>query len=113
MPRGSSNPPRRPAETPANLRDKAARARRLAEGTDPKTQKELTAFARELETKATQLVPRIGEARRMSDPDQGFSNAVVVSLALTRGPLIAGTRTATDAGPPQNIRRTSRLRGKG
>jgi len=55
MPRGSSNPPIRPAETPANLRDKAARARRLAEGTDPKTQKELTAFARELETKAREL----------------------------------------------------------
>jgi hypothetical protein len=77
MPRGSSNPPIRPAETPADLRDKAARARRLAEGTDPKTQKELTDFARELETKATEL------------------------------------EQPADAGPPQNIPRTSRLCGKG
>ena len=64
MPRGSSNPPIRPAETPANLRDKAARARRLAEGTDPKTQKELTDFARELETKATELEQPTDAGRR-------------------------------------------------
>jgi hypothetical protein len=62
MPRGSSNPPIHPAETPANLRDKAARARRLAEGTDPKTHKELTDFARELETKATELEPPTDDA---------------------------------------------------
>jgi hypothetical protein len=54
MQRGSSNPPRRPAETPANLRVKAARARRLAEGTDSKTEK-MTEFAQELETKAAEL----------------------------------------------------------
>ena len=56
MPRGSPTTPRRSAETPASLRAKAAHARRLAESSaDPKTETELTDFARELDVKAAEL----------------------------------------------------------
>lgn len=57
MPRGSDPAPPR-AETPAGLRDMAARARRLATGMlDEPTIANLTAFAEELEARAAALEP--------------------------------------------------------
>jgi len=64
MPRGSSKRPKCVTETPASLRAKAAHARYLAEGTDVKTEKHLTDFARELETKAVELERRPASCRQ-------------------------------------------------
>lgn len=56
MPRGSSDLPRSPSETPAGLREMAARARRLARGTlDALTADKLSEFATELEARAATL----------------------------------------------------------
>jgi hypothetical protein len=80
MPRGSDPAPPR-IETPAGLRDMAARARRLA-GTvlDQQTITELTAFAEELEARAAALATapqtvshQEAAAVLRSDPDLGQS----------------------------------------
>ncbi len=80
MPRGSSDL-RSPSETPAGLREMAARARRLASSTiDELTAQKLKEFAGELEARASALetAPRIvshDEAANFqrSDPDLGQS----------------------------------------
>jgi hypothetical protein len=59
MPRGSDPAPPR-IETPAGLREMAARARRLAAGVlDEQTIANLTAFAAELEARAASLEPAV------------------------------------------------------
>jgi hypothetical protein len=56
MPRG--NDPASPrTETPAGLREMAARARRIAWGADELTRARLNAFAAELEARAAALEP--------------------------------------------------------
>ena len=56
MPRGSSDLSDPPIETPAGLREMAARARRLARSVlDRQTIEVLTEFARELEARAAAL----------------------------------------------------------
>jgi len=56
MPRASSDPPHPRTETPATLRDMAARGRRLAHSIyDQKACEALTEFAQELEVRATAL----------------------------------------------------------
>ena len=56
MPRGSSDFSDAPVETPAGLREMAARARRLARGVlDRQTIEALSGFARELEARAASL----------------------------------------------------------
>ena len=54
MPRGSDPAPPR-TETPAGLREMAARARRLADWGDEEIRMRLTAFAQELEARASAL----------------------------------------------------------
>ena len=80
MPRGiDPGPPR--VETPAGLREMAARARRLAQGMlDEQTIANLTAFAAELEARAAALEPAAqtishdeAVAVQRSDPDLGQS----------------------------------------
>jgi hypothetical protein len=80
MPRGTDpGPPR--TETPAGLREMAARARRLVQGmTDEQTIANLTAFAAELEARAAALEPAAqtishdqAVAAQRSDPDLGQS----------------------------------------
>ena len=77
MPRSRDPAPSRP-ETPAGLRKMAARARRLALGTDDVTAARMTAFAEELEARAAALEQAEqtfthGEAAAIqnSDPDIG------------------------------------------
>jgi hypothetical protein len=80
MPRGSDPAPPR-AETPAGLREMAARARRLASATlDELTASKLTEFAKELEARAATLEPGAqtfshddAVAVQRSDPDVGES----------------------------------------
>ena len=57
MPRGSSDLPPSPRDTPAGLREMAARARRLAKGVDEQTANKLGEFAQELEARAAALEP--------------------------------------------------------
>jgi hypothetical protein len=58
MPRGSSDPSDLPIETPAGLREMAARARRLARSVFARqTVEALTGFAQELEARAAALEP--------------------------------------------------------
>jgi hypothetical protein len=58
MPSGSRDVPNRRVETPSGLRDKAARARRLARNIlDQQVIRHLIEFAEELEAKATALEP--------------------------------------------------------
>jgi ATP phosphoribosyltransferase regulatory subunit HisZ len=80
MPRGiDPGPPR--VETPAALREMAARARRLAQGMlDDQTIANMTAFAAELEARAAALEPAVqtishdeAVAVQRSDPDLGQS----------------------------------------
>jgi hypothetical protein len=81
MPRGSSDLPRPPTETPAGLREMAARARRLARNIlDGQTIKGLTELAEELETRAAAMeaAPQTvshdeAAALQQSDPDLGQS----------------------------------------
>jgi hypothetical protein len=54
MPRGNNIPPSN-TEAPANLRERAGRARRLALGNDKLTVTRLIALAEELEARATAL----------------------------------------------------------
>ena len=79
MPRGSDPAPYR-TETPAGLRDMAARARRLAWGTDDLTIARITEFAEELEARAAALeqaeqtfTHSEAAAIQSSDPDIGES----------------------------------------
>ena len=80
MPRGSDPAPPR-TETPAGLREMAARARRLAQGMlDEQTITRLTEFAQELEARAAALEPAAqtfthsdAVAVQRSDPDVGQS----------------------------------------
>jgi hypothetical protein len=79
MPRGS-DPARPRAETPAGLREMAARARRHSWGTDELTTARLNAFAEELEARAAALEPLPqtishdeAAAAQRSDPDIGQS----------------------------------------
>jgi hypothetical protein len=80
MPRGS-DPTQPRTETPAGLRDMAARARRLAAGMlDQQTITGLTEFAAELEARAAALetAPQTishqeAAAAQRSDPDLGQS----------------------------------------
>lgn len=59
----------RGTETPAGLRDMAARARRLVQGVgDQQTIANLTAFAAELEAQATAL-ETAPQTAQQSDPD--------------------------------------------
>ena len=79
MPRGS-DPAFPRTETPAGLREMAARARRHAWGTDELTKARLNAFAEELEAGAAALEPPPqtishdeAAAAQRSDPDLGQS----------------------------------------
>jgi hypothetical protein len=59
VPRGSIDLPHPPCETPAGLRERAARARRLARAIlDQQTITGLTALAQELEARAAALEPQ-------------------------------------------------------
>ncbi len=79
MPRGT-DPAKPRTETPAGLRDMAARARRLASGMpDELTVARLNAFAEELEVRAAALEPPPqtvshdeAAAAQRSDPDLGL-----------------------------------------
>jgi len=79
MPRGS-DPASPRTETPAGLREMAARARRHAWGTDELTTARLNAFAEELEARAAALEPppqtishNEAAAIQKGDPDIGQS----------------------------------------
>ncbi len=80
MPRGT-DPAQSRVETPTGLREMAARARRLAQGSlDQQTFANLTAFAVELEARAAALEPAAqtishdeAAAAQRADPDLGQS----------------------------------------
>jgi hypothetical protein len=79
MPRGSDPAPSR-TETPEGLRAMAARARRLAGGSDAVTRTRLIEFAQELEARASALeLPaqtidhETAAAIQRADPDVGQS----------------------------------------